>query len=162
MPFLSFFSSRFLLLLVFAGFISGCTTTGQAPQPDQLIDTGNYKFDAWRLENDPQLEAINVLLDDADAQIELQNYELATDKLERVLRIRPDYAPAWSRLSWLALQTDRPKRAVEMARRSNSLAYTRPELQMLNWAFIRSASELLQDQNLFDEADMQIKALQAF
>jgi len=154
---------RVFFLLLFAIFINGCTTTGETPQIDNLAEeAGNHKFDAWRLERSAQFEAINVLLDEADILMEKQAYDAAADKLERVLRIRPDYAPAWSRLSWLALQTDRPKRAVEMARRSNSLAYAWPELQSLNWAFIRSASKQLNDQAGYDQADQQIKALKAF
>lgn len=154
---------RSLFCLFFIVLISGCTTTGETPALDNLAEeAGNYKFEAWRLDNSAQFNAINVLLDEADLLMQKQTYNAAADKLERVLRIRPDYAPAWSRLSWLALQTDRPKRALEMARRSNSLAYANPDLQTLNWAFIRSASKQLNDENSYNQANQQIKALKAF
>ena len=123
---------------------------------------GNHKYDAWRLSNTTELEAINVLLDESDRLIESYAYNAASDKLERVLRIKPQYAPAWSRLSWLALQMNSPKRSVQMAKRSNSFAFSDPELQALNWSFIRSASKTLQDEDSYNRANQKIESLKAF
>ncbi len=86
----------------------------------------------------------------------------AADKLERILRIKPDYAPAWSRLSWLALQTNSPERSVQMAKRSNSFAQSNTELQSLNWSFIRAASQLLNDDETYLRANQKIESLKAF
>ena len=124
--------------------------------------SGNYKYDAWRPANSAEYEAINVLLDEADALIENRAYNAAADKLERVLRIKPGYAPAWSRLSWLALQMNSPKRSVQMAKRSNSFAISDPELQSLNWSFIRAASKALDDEETYYRANQKIESLKAF
>ena len=125
-------------------------------------DSGNYKYDAWRLRQSEDLDAINLLLDESDVLIQNNAYNAATDKLERVLRIKPDYAPAWSRLSWLALQTNSARRSIQMAKRSNSFAYSDPELQSLNWTFIQSASQMLLDEDTYNEAIQQIESLKAF
>ncbi len=130
---------------------------------DSIVDeTGNYKYDAWRLDNTGEFEAINVLLDEADLLIENHAYNAAADKLERALRIKPEYAPAWSRLSWLALQMNSPSRSVQMAKRSNSFAFSDPELQSLNWSFIRTASEQLNDEDSYYRANQKIESLKVF
>jgi hypothetical protein len=82
--------------------------------------------------------------------------------LERVLRIKPSYAPAWSRLSWLALQMNLPKRSVQMAKRSNSFAFSNPDLQSLNWSFIRAASQSLNDEATYQRANQKIESLKVF
>lgn len=122
----------------------------------------DYKYAAWRLNDSQSFEAINVLLKEVDLLMANQNVNAAEDKLERVLRIKPDYAPAWSRLAWLALQMNAPERSIQMAKRSNSFAQSSPELQSLNWSFIRAASQLLNDEETYRHADQQIESLKAF
>lgn len=152
-----------MIVSLFATLLSSCASTDkQVSLEDQADESASYKYDAWRLVRERDFEAINVLLNDADVLIENQAYEAATDKIERVLRIKPDYAPAWSRLSFLALQTNSPERAVQMAKRSNSYAYSDPELQLLNWSFIRSASQLLNDDEGYYRANQKIESLKAF
>jgi tetratricopeptide (TPR) repeat protein len=153
-----FVSSIFLLLLL----VSCASTEKHSITEDAIVTSGNYRYQAWRLDDSGQFEAINVLLDEADLLIENQSYDAAADKIERALRIKPEYAPAWSRLSWLALQTDSPERSVQMAKRSNSLAFSDPELQSLNWSFIREASEMLNDEEAYQRANQKIESLNAF
>ncbi len=143
-----------------------CASTGmQTESQIEAITTGvqnNSKYSAWHLSNLQELKAINVLLDEADLLIEKNALNEADDKLERVLRIKPQYAPAWSRLSWIALQSDKPARSVEMAKRSNSFAYSNPDLQLLNWSFIRTASQQLNDNETYNKADQKINSLKSF
>lgn len=152
--------------LIFALFMTVLLVSCALPQRqtgDIVVDEGDfYKYPAWRLHSAGEYEAINVLLNEADRLMENQNINAAVDKLERVLRIRPDYAPAWSRLSWLALQTNTPERCVQMAKRSNSFAYSNTELQSLNWSFIRTASQMMNDKETYRRADEKIKTLKAF
>lgn len=149
---------RLFICSLFSVVLISCATPGTQP-----VDSipGSYKYDAWRLINSRDLEAINVLLDDADSLMENNSLDEAADKLERVLRIKPEYAPAWSRLSWVALQADSPERAIQMAKRSNSFAYSDPELQLLNWSFIRAASQVLNDDESYRQADQQINLLKS-
>jgi len=79
-----------------------------------------------------------------------------------VLRVKSSYAPAWSRMSWLALEVNSPKRAVQMAKRSNSFARGNRQLQSLNWSFIRDASQMLNDDEAYQRAGQKIDSLQAF
>ena len=152
------FSSVLLTVLI----VSCASTEKHTSTESSFDETGSYKYDAWRLDDSGEYEAINVLLDEADKLIENQAYNAAADKLERALRIKPEYAPAWSRLSWLALQMDSPKRSVQMAKRSNSFAYSDPELQTLNWSFIRAASKALHDEDTYYRANQKIESLKAF
>ena len=154
---------RFSICLMFSILLISCASTDKRSLDEAAVDdSGKYKYAAWRVNNSGDYEAINVLLDEADALIENGAFNEAADKLERILRIKPQYAPAWSRLSWLALQTNSPKRSVEMAKRSNSFAQSNPELQLLNWSFIRTASEVLNDDDMYTRANQKIESLKAF
>lgn len=137
-----------------------CASTDRRDLDESFTETqSNLKYDGWRLDNSIEFGAINVLLSEVDKLIANDAFDAATDKLERVLRIKPEYAPAWSRLSWLALQTDSPKRAVQMAKRSNSFAYSNTKLQLLNWSFVLAASEALNDEEAFFRASQKIESL---
>lgn len=142
--------------------IISCALPGRQMGDSVVAQPANYKYEAWRLNDYREFEAINVLLNQVDVLIENNALNEAADKLERVLRIKPDYAPAWSRLSWLALQMDSPKRSVQMAKRSNSFAFSDPELQLLNWSFIRDASQVLNDEDGYFRATQKIDSLKAF
>ncbi len=158
------FNLRFLSCLFLSLMLVSCAST----EKQNLIESaardeaGLYKYDAWRIKNTAEFEAINVLLDESDMLIENNAFNAASDKLERVLRIKPNYAPAWSRLSWLALQMNSPKRSVQMAKRSNSFAFSNPELQSLNWSFIRAASQSLNDEASYHRANQKIESLKVF
>ena len=80
------------------------------------------------------------LASQADAQIQKSDWQAASDTLERLLRIEPEYAPGWSRMAWLALRAGDAERARQMAARSNSYAAGRIDLKLLNWGFVRDAS----------------------
>ena len=151
-------TSLFLILLIVS-----CASTEKHTMQDSVVDEpGYYKYEAWSPDASAEYEAIKKLLDEADRLIENQAFDAASDKLERVLRIKPEYAPAWSRLSWLALQMNAAKRSVQMAKRSNSFAYSDAELQLLNWSFIRDASQLLNDEASYHRANQKIESLNAF
>ena len=155
---LRFFSYLILLPLLFS-----CASIEKQGIDENFVDkSGSVKYEAWLLNKSHNAEAINMLLNEVDILIASSRFNVATDKLERVLRIKTEYAPAWSRLSWIALQTNAPKRSVEMAKRSNSFAHGDDKLQLLNWSFIRTASKALNDENLYQRAIQKINALTSF
>lgn len=163
----TFSIQRLFFYLILSITLVSCASTERLTGSD-ITDTytsddipRNYKYPAWRLADTQDMEAINMLLDESDRLIEDNALDAATDKLERVLRIQPYYAPAWSRLSWVALQSDDPARSVEMAKRSNSFAQSDPELLLLNWSFIRSASQQLNDEKTYRQADQKINDLKS-
>lgn len=161
--FLAYIFRNFLSLFITLLLVS-CASTQQSltdqvvPEPERYT---NYKYPAWRLVDDQHFHAINSLLDESDRLIADNELEAAADKLERALRINPRYAPAWSRLSWVALQSDNPARSMQMAKRSNSFAQFDTELRLLNWTFIRSASQRLNDEKTYQQADEQINSLKS-
>ena len=83
----------------------------------------------------------------------------AQGKLERTLRVSINYAPAWSRLSWLSLRAAKHNKAIQLAHRSNSYTSSRA-LQLLNWTFIRDANRLMGNSNEVDAANNMIKQLE--
>ena len=137
-----------------------------APVPYQKTDTGEaptlaMATETWTRSSTAALPAVDDLMKQADNQIAVSNWEVASEKLERALRISPDYAPAWSRLSQIALYKDDPQRAIQMAKRSNSYAGNSVELKLLNWQFIRQASEMLDDTEGVQNANKAIYILQS-
>lgn len=116
--------------------------------------------DTWQKESGTALPAVDDLMQQADTLIASSDWDVASEKLERALRIAPDYAPAWSRLSRIALYKDDPARAVQMAKRSNSHAGNSIELKLLNWRFIREASEMQGDIEGVENASKAIYILQ--
>ena len=148
---------------LFSVFLVSCSTFEKPISEDVMLDdSGVYKYAAWRLNLAKEYGAINPLLKEVDVLIENSRFNTAIDKLERVLRIKPNYAQAWSRLSWLALETNAPNRSRQMAKRSNSFAFSDLKLQVLNWTFIRSASETLDDDAAYKRANKKIETLKAF
>ncbi len=136
--------SHLLPTLLLVIFLASCASTDKRVIDESTLkEIASHKYDAWKTDNAAENNAINILLAEADGLIEKKSFNAATDKLERVLRIKPEYAPAWSRLSWLALQTNLPKRSIQMAKRSNSFAFSNPELQSLNASFIHTANKVL-------------------
>ena len=125
---------------------------------------GMQKFPAWKQQDLPASsadtnKAVQDLLQQADALIAKNQMEQASEKLERLLRIEPSYAQAWSRLAWIALQSDSPGRTQQMAQRSNSYAYADKRLKVLNWTFIRQAAQLMGKDELVGKAEEMIKLL---
>jgi len=151
---------RLLSCVFLAVLLVSCVSPGKQPSEEPDFESQS-KFPAWRLVNSSEHEAINALLSEVDMLIEVKALDAAEDKLERVLRIKSAYAPAWSRLSWLALEEGSPKRAIQMAKRSNSFAYGNIDLQSLNWSFIRDASQTLGDEENYQRATRKLESFQS-
>lgn len=115
----------------------------------------------WQQSSDLALPAVNDLMNQADAQIAQRNLDVAAEKLERALRISPDYAPAWSRMAYIALSNADPSRAIQMAKRSNSHAGKSVDLKLLNWEYIRKASHMLGDVEGVQNANKSINILRS-
>ena len=83
--------------VVFAQLIACAPATYQKTDTD-VIPTLAMATETWQQTSVTTLPAIEDLMQQADKQIADSNWEVASEKLERALRISPDYAPAWSRL----------------------------------------------------------------
>lgn len=156
-----------IVLIVAALSLVSCAVQDESSRPDQQQLPGYEKaisiqeYPAWREDGLDRSPAVTGLLQQADVLIREKDFKKAESKLERLLRISPDYAPAWSRMAWLALNTNAPKRATQMASRSNSFAKSNKSLQKLNWSFIREASEKMNDLEGVRRAIRKIESLEA-
>ena len=159
-------SIQFSFLFVFFFMLASCAGVDDkaqvSPQPAEAGSMQN--FPAWKQKNlsastADTNKAVVDLLQQADALIANNQMEQASEKLERLLRIEPSYAQAWSRLAWIALQSDSPGRTQQMAQRSNSYAHGDKSLQLLNWTFIREAAQQMGKEELLRKADEMIKLL---
>ncbi len=154
------------LICVFYLMLASCAVVDERAQeyerPDQAV--GIQKFPAWADEalatgSAGKNQAIQTLLEQADTLIDKNEMEQASDKLERLLRIEPSYAQAWSRLAWIALENKKPARTRQMAQRSNSYAYNNNKLKALNWSFIREANFQTGDEEAIRHAETMIESL---
>ena len=155
---------RRLLLTALAALILmqlSCAPAGYQKPDSEAVPTLAMATDTWQNVSVSTLPAVEDLMQQADAQIALSNWDLASEKLERALRISPDYAPAWSRLSHIALYRENPARAIQMAKRSNSYAGDSVNLKLLNWQFIREASVMQGDIEGVQNANKAIYILQS-
>jgi len=125
--------------------LMSCAPAGYQKTETDAAPTLAMATETWQRTTTTALPAVEDLMKQADAQIAIRNWDVASEKLERALRMSPDYAPAWSRLSRIALSRADPARAVQMAKRSNSHAGNSVDLKLLNWQFIRDASEMQGD-----------------
>ena len=103
--------------------------------------------------------AVGQLLQQADILMAEANFKQSADKLERLVRIEPRFAQAWSRLSWMALKNGDAKRSQQLAQRSNSYSRENVSLKILNWHFIQKAGELLDDVAVVQQAQQMISKL---
>lgn len=122
------------------------------------------ELNAWRLSSSERQvassnRAVGQLLQQADELMAAANFAQAGDKLERLVRIEPQFAQAWSRLAWMALKTGDAQRSRQLAQRSNSYSRDNDNLKLLNWRFIKTAGESLQNADIVQEAEQMIKSL---
>ena len=155
-------SQQFKLLLAIAILVVQFSC---APVSDEVVRPEAEEPETlamvWQQVAGNPLPAVQGLMQQADAEIAMRNWDVASEKIERALRISSDYAPAWSRLSHIALHNNEPARAIQMAKRSNSHAGNSVQLKLINWEFIRTASVMLNDQEGIDTADRAINILRS-
>jgi predicted Zn-dependent protease len=89
--------------------------------------------------------AVVALLEEARQQAAAGDGEGAAASLERALRIEPKNPWLWHRLGVLRLQQGRPEEAMELAKKSNTLAAGNLYLLAGNWELIAQARQALGD-----------------
>ena len=159
------FRFQFVFILPLILFISSCAVIDDKQRETQNIIQAEGRS-AWQLSGAEQRavssnRAVQLLLTQADELMSVDNFEQAGDKLERLVRIEPQFAQAWSRLAWMALKNGQVKRSQQLAQRSNSYSRQNSQLKILNWSFIQQAGELLNDIDLVEQAQRMITKLSA-
>ncbi len=152
-----------LMLSACTGMERTVTQPVLAPLPSSTT-VPSARFEPWATQgNSLSIKDIPVatitLARQADGLIAQKSYTQAADKLERALRIAPDYAAGWSRLAWLSLQAADLDKSRQLADRSNSYAAGQVPLKLLNWSFIKDASAQLNDVAAVKRAERNIEAL---
>lgn len=93
----------------------------------------------------PSSPAVIALLDAAEGERQSGNLDSAVATLERAIRIQPRNAKLWHRMAVLRMEQDQPRLALELARKSNTLASGDQALKRENWRIIAEAKQLLGD-----------------
>ena len=98
---------QYPLFLAFFLFLTSCAVVEDKPLDSKAVLEADT-YSAWRLTGNEKAtvasnRAVTLLLAQADELISIENFEQASDKLERLVRIEPQFAQAWSRLAWIAL-----------------------------------------------------------
>jgi Tfp pilus assembly protein PilF len=104
--------------------------------------------------------AMAALIQDADESIEQQQWGRALFILERALRVDAKQPEVWTRMAVTYLGKAEPEQALQMARRSNSYARSKPELQSYNWLLISRAYRALDQPQAADSAAAKSQQLQ--
>jgi tetratricopeptide (TPR) repeat protein len=153
-----------ILIAVSLSLFACAPSPYQRPDAEAGIDSDESTILAmagqtWSGYSENTLPAVDELMKQADTLLAANNLDAASEKIERALRIDSGFAPAWSRLSSIALANNNPTRAIQMAKRSNSHAGNSIELKKLNWEFIREASDMMNDVEGMENADKAIGIL---
>lgn len=151
------------LFLAVALLLASCAVI-EEKQPDSKTILEADTYSAWRLTGNEKAtvasnRAVTLLLAQADELISIENYEQASDKLERLVRIEPQFAQAWSRLAWIALKNGDAGRSQQLAQRSISYSRGNTGLKILNWRFIEKTGEMLNDVAVVQQAQQMITKL---
>ncbi len=83
--------------------------------------------------------AVIALLEDTELRLSQDDPEAAAGSLERALRLEPKNPWLWYRLAALKLRQGKPRLAIALAQKSNSLSARRPELRRANAELIERA-----------------------
>ncbi len=98
-----------------------------------------------RLVTKPQSPAVIALMGEAENQRQVGNLDSAVATVERAVRIEPRNAKLWHQLAVLRLQQDKPRLALDLAKKSNTLGRGDRQLIRENWLLISSARRMLGD-----------------
>ncbi|MGR9105704.1 MAG: tetratricopeptide repeat protein [Gammaproteobacteria bacterium] len=93
----------------------------------------------------PTPPAVIALLDAAENEKQEGQLDAAVATLERAIRIQPTNARLWHELAELRLEQYKPRLALDLARKSNTLASGDRALKRENWRLIAEAQRLLGD-----------------
>lgn len=93
----------------------------------------------------PSSPAVVALLDAAKSERQSGELDSAVATLERAIHIQPRNAMLWQQMAELRLEQHKPRLALDLARKSNTLASGNRALKSKNWQLIAQAKRLLGD-----------------
>ncbi|MGH8476238.1 MAG: tetratricopeptide repeat protein [Methylococcales bacterium] len=89
--------------------------------------------------------AVIALLDAAETERQSGQLDAAAATLERAIRIQPRSARLWHQMALVRLEQEKPRLALDLARKSDTLASGDPALKRKNARIIEEAKRLLGD-----------------
>lgn len=153
-----YFSFRTYPVLVSLIVVLGvCSLFACAPQPEQIkpgedvesLPAVKESADTGRINS-----AVVALIKQADVMINQSRWPDASSLIERAIRIDSYQADSWTRMAIIYLGKNNPEQAVQMAKKSNSLARQNKTLQAWNWSLMSRAYTLM------DKPDLALQAAQ--
>ena len=96
--------------------------------------------------------AVAALIKQTDVLINQSRWPEASSMIERAIRIDSYQADSWTRMAIIYLGKENPEQAIQMAKKSNSLAKQNKSLQAWNWSLISRAYSLMGNTDLADKA----------
>jgi len=158
-----------ILLLSLLFFLQACATksnprlvpvedrTSADSTNDQAVD---ISVTEGREDTDGQSSpAVLALLENARHDAASGRREAAAATIERALRLEPKNALLWHRLASLKLQQGHREQALNLARKSNTLAAGNQSLQVANWQVIARVKEQAGDKEGLRQARQMIERL---
>lgn len=104
--------------------------------------------------------AVMALIKQTDSLINQARWPEASSMIERAIRIDSYQAESWTRMAIIYLGKGNPEQAIQMAKKSNSLAKQNKSLQAWNWSLISRAYTLLDRTDLAEQAAQTSERLQ--
>ena len=117
--------------------------TQPAPRPSEVYVPKEPK--SREVHTTPASPAVIALLNEAQGERSAGQLDAAEATLERAIRIQPKNARLWHEMASLRLEQSKPRLALDLARKSNSLASGDRDLKRKNWRIIAEAKQLLGD-----------------
>ncbi|MFZ5758202.1 MAG: tetratricopeptide repeat protein [Thermodesulfobacteriota bacterium] len=134
--------ARLLLLFVLLLPVAGCAVKGPEAEPVRPAPAVEQK----------ETGATAELLQEAERALEAGDYTCAEQQMERALRIAPRNARVWHTMARVRYGQGSCAQAVQMCRKSNSLAGQDRDLQRQNWMLMEKAYCTLGDKAAAEEA----------
>lgn len=141
------------LMALISACVSAPTSYIPAPVEDKVVVEGEVlklpqeqAIQSERLSDAPPVSPVTRgLLAKASQQKNQQDWEGATNSLERALRIEPQNPVLWSRLAEINYEQQRWSQAVQFAARSNLYTGQNIDLRRNNWYLMMLCYEALGD-----------------
>ena len=150
-----------VLFVVFFMPLTGCGSNtkrpvGPVPVEDRTVESpsqakiysntedepaGDYADTRTRASSPLPGRAVLALLSEADQHTQSGDNGAAAAIIERALRLEPKNALLWHKLGLIKLKEKNYQQAINVARKSNSLAGGNVQLQVDNWQLIADANE---------------------
>ena len=93
----------------------------------------------------PLSPAVVALMGEAESERRVGNLDSAVATIERALRIQPRNATLWYQLAAMRMDQDKPRLALDLAKKSNTLVGGDREVMRKNWLLIADARRMLGD-----------------